>query len=189
MKRPQHAGHRSAVPRRRLLQSAGRSSVAVVLSVVIYFLVPLDQELDAGGAIAMTVSLVLFAGVVAWQVRAITRSAYPRLRAIETLATAVPMFLLIFSAAYVLLYRNQAGSFSETLSRADALYFTVTVFATVGFGDITPTTEAARVLTTVQMLADLVLVGVIARIIVGAVRVAEEGRATDSGSRPNGRDR
>jgi hypothetical protein len=181
MKRPQRAD-RFPVPRRRLLLSAVRSSLAVVLSVVLYYLVPLDQGLDIGGAIAMAVSPLLFAGVVAWQVRAITRSAYPKLRAIETLATAGPIFLLIFSAAYVLLFTNNGNSFSEALSRTDALYFTVTVFATVGFGDITPVTGTARVLTMVQMLADLVLVGLIARILLGAVHVAEEGRAADSGS-------
>ena len=31
--------------------------------------------------------------------------------------------------------------FSETFGRTDALYFTVTVLATVGFGDITPVTS------------------------------------------------
>ena len=48
------------------------------------------------------------------------------------------LFLIIFSAAYVLLSENQADSFSETLGRTDALYFTVTVFATVGFVVVRP---------------------------------------------------
>ncbi|TQE37512.1 two pore domain potassium channel family protein [Streptomyces ipomoeae] len=182
MNRPQHA-HRSAVPpRRRRLLSVTRSLAAVALSVVLYFLLPLDRDLDTGGAIAMAVTLVLFAGAVAWQVRAITRSAYPKLRAAETLATAGPIFLLIFATAYVLLHTNQEDAFSQTLSRTDALYFTITVFATVGFGDITPVTQTARVLTMVQMLADLVLVGLIARLVLGAVQVAEEGQQTHSDS-------
>jgi hypothetical protein len=181
MKRPQPAERPPAL-RRQLLLSGARSLTVVVLSVVVYYLLPLEHGLDAGGAIALAVSLVLFAGVLAWQIRAVTRSAYPRLRAIETLATAGPLFLLIFSTAYVLLYRSQVDSFSETLNRTDALYFTITVFSTVGFGDITPTTGTARILTMVQMLAGLVLVGLIARIILGALRVAQAGRSTHSGS-------
>ncbi|MFD5857399.1 potassium channel family protein [Streptomyces chartreusis] len=165
-----------------MLLALARSLTAVVLAVVVYYLLPLDHGLNTGGAIAMAVSLVFFAGVLAWQVRAITRSAYPKLRAIETLATAGPLFLLIFSVAYVLLYTNQGDAFSETLSRTDALYFAVTVFSTVGFGDITPETETARILTMVQMLAGLVLVGMIARLLLGAVRVAEERQPTDAGS-------
>ena len=46
-----------------------------------------------------------------------------------------------------------AGNFSQPLNHTDALYFTVTVFATVGFGDITATTEAARLVVTGQMIA------------------------------------
>ncbi|WP_106434171.1 potassium channel family protein [Streptomyces viridochromogenes] len=143
--------------------------------------VPLDKGLDLGTAIALAVSLVLLAGVLARQIRIITRSDHPRLRAIETLATVGPIFLIIFSAAYVILSQNRADSFSEVLGRTDALYFTVTVFATVGFGDITPVTGTARVLTMVQMLADVILVGMVARILLGAVQIAEDGRAGGSG--------
>ena len=41
-----------------------------------------------------------------------------------------------------------ASNFSEPLTRTGALYFTVTVFSTVGFGDITAKTEAARLVVT-----------------------------------------
>jgi Ion channel len=51
-----------------------------------------------------------------------------------------------------------------------ALYFTVTVFSTVGFGDITAKTEAARLAVTGQMIADLVIIGLAVRVIVGAVK-------------------
>jgi len=168
---------RFRVSRRRLVRSAFRSAVSVVLSVVVYFLLPLDHGLGIGTAIALAMSLVLFGGVVAWQVRTIATSEYPRLRAIEALATAGPIFLVIFSVAYALLSKNQAGSFSETLGRTEALYFTVTVFATVGFGDIVPVTETARVVTMVQMLSDVILVGMIARVLLGAVRIAEDARS------------
>ncbi|MEV8528224.1 MULTISPECIES: potassium channel family protein [unclassified Streptomyces] len=167
-----------------MLFSMARSSVTVGLWLVVYYLAPLDHGIGIGTAVALVVSLVLFAGVVVWQVRTVTRSAHPRLRAMETLATAGPIFLVIFSAAYVLLAKNQAGSFTETLGRTDALYFTVTVFATVGFGDIAPVTGAARVLTMVQMLADVILVGMVARILLGAVRIAEDARSADSGEPP-----
>ncbi|WP_159771362.1 potassium channel family protein [Streptomyces sp. HM190] len=183
MNRPRQA-EPFRVPRRRLLLSLARSSVTVVLSVVVYYLLPLDKGLDLGTAIALAVSLVLFTGALAWQIRMIKRSDYPRLRAGETLATAGPTFLIIFAAAYVILSQNRSDSFSEVFGRTNALYFTVTVFATVGFGDIVPVTETARILTMIQMLADVVLVGMVARILLGAVRVAEEARAAGSGESP-----
>ncbi|MFI6446014.1 potassium channel family protein [Kitasatospora sp. NPDC050543] len=79
------------------------------------------------------------------------RSPRPQLRAVEAVATALPLFLLLFAAVYYLLERSTPESFSESLSRTDALYFTMTVFSAVGFGDISPRSEPARLLATGQM--------------------------------------
>ena len=49
------------------------------------------------------------------------------------------------------------------MTRFDALYFTVSTFATVGFGDITAISVAARFVTLVQMIGGLVLIRVVAR--------------------------
>jgi hypothetical protein len=38
----------------------------------------------------------------------------------------------------------------------------------VGFGDITPKTDVARLVVTVQMLADLAVIAVVIRLILGA---------------------
>lgn len=47
---------------------------------------------------------------------------------------------------------------------------TVTVFSTVGFGDITAKTEAARLVVAGQIIADLITIGLAVRVIVGAVK-------------------
>ena len=52
----------------------------------------------------------------------------------------------------------------------------MTVFSTVGFGDIVPRSEAARVVLMVQMLGDLALLGAGARILLGAVRRGQQRR-------------
>ena len=67
------------------------------------------------------------------------------------------------------------------MTRTNALYFTVTVFATVGFGDITADTEAARLLVTGQMILDLIIIGVGARVIVGAITRGRQRLAQDTG--------
>jgi hypothetical protein len=78
--------------------------------------------------------------------------------------------VLTFAATYVVVDHNSPGSFTEPLSRLDAAYFAVTVLATVGFGDITPLTEVTRSLVMAQMLVDLAFVGLVAKVLVGAVR-------------------
>ena len=91
------------------------------------------------------------------------------MQAVEALAVAVPLFLLLFAAGYSLMSTASPGAFTEPLDRTDAIYFTVTVFATVGFGDIAPVTESARVVVTLQMVGDLLVLGVLLQAILGAV--------------------
>ncbi|MFJ6216899.1 potassium channel family protein [Streptomyces sp. NPDC092296] len=169
--------------RRLLLRSLLRSALTVALLVALYALVPLEGPVDLARVVVPAVGLVVFLVVVVAQVRAVVRSDHPWLRALEGLACAVPLFLLLFAVTYYLFAREVAGSFNEPLDRVDALYFAVTVFATVGFGDIVPTTGAARVLTTVQMVADLVVIGVIVKALLGAVQV---GRRRQRGADRSG---
>jgi hypothetical protein len=44
------------------------------------------------------------------------------------------------------------------------------VFSTVGFGDITPRTDPARLVVSTQMLLDLAIIGVVVRMIFTAAR-------------------
>jgi voltage-gated potassium channel len=144
------------------------ASIAVVTA--LYYLLPFDRS-DTGGAVTwLAAGLVVFVGLVAFQVRAIRASPFPGLRAIEALATSVPLFLALFAATYFVMARLSPSSFTAPLTRTDALYFTVTVFSTVGFGDITAKTETARLVVTGQMIADLVILGLAIKAIVGAVR-------------------
>jgi voltage-gated potassium channel len=159
---------------RRVSLTLLRALASTVALVVIYYLLPLDTT-SVGFAVAMlVVGLLGLVGLVAFQVRSIVRAPYPVLRAVGALATSAPLFLLLFAATYFVMDTISAGNFSEPLTRTDALYFTVTVFATVGFGDIAATTEVTRVLVTAQMVAGIVTVGIGARIIVDAVK---HGRA------------
>ena len=136
---------------------------------VLYFLVPLDREFSVGTVVALGAGVLAIALLVTWQVRAILRASHPALQAIEALALSLPLFLLIFAATFVVLSASDPGAFSEPLTKLDSLYFVVTVFATVGFGDITPVSDPARVLVTLQMVGDLVLIGLVIRLFLGAV--------------------
>jgi hypothetical protein len=147
-----------------------RAAVTAAVMVVLYYLLPLEPRSDTFLVFELTIGISIFVLTSAWQVSAIIRSDHPGIRAIQALAVTTPLFLLLFAATYYIMSVDDPETFSERLSRSDALYYTVTVFSTVGFGDITPGQEGARLLTTVQMLLDLVILGLGIQVIIGAVR-------------------
>ena len=179
MTRKQYFEHRGAARRRVVAVAVLRSSASVALLVVLYYVAPLDGPLNFGTLIAFGLGLLVFAGLTVWQVRAILRSDIPVIRAMQALATGVTLLLVLYSSLYSAIAYNQPDSFTQTLSRTDGLYFTVTVFATVGFGDITPRSELARIVTTTQMLFGLVVFGLIVRTLIGAVQVAVRRRESE----------
>ncbi|HEX3204845.1 MAG TPA: potassium channel family protein [Propionibacteriaceae bacterium] len=155
---------------RRVVGTLLRALGSTVALVAIYYVLPLDHT-SIGVAIAMlAVGLLGLVVLVAFQVRSIIRASYPALRAVGALATSVPLFLLLFAGTYFVMGGISEGNFNQPLTRTDALYFTVTVFATVGFGDIVATTQGARVVVMGQMVAGIVIIGLGARIIVDAVK-------------------
>lgn len=170
-------------PRRMLVIGAGRTLLASTGVLVLYFALPLDRDFDSRTLVSLFLGLIALGLLVAWQVRAIMRARTPALRAVESLAVSLPVFLVLFAMAYVLLGNSDAQAFSEPLTRMDSMYFVVTVFATVGFGDITPVSELARAITTVQMVCDLLLIGLVLKVFLAAVdrgrrraeRLAEPG--------------
>jgi Ion channel len=155
---------------RRVVVTLLRALGSTVGLVALYYLIPLDPSSVSVSVGQLVVGLLALVALVVFQVRSIANATYPALRAVGALATSVPLFLLLFAGTYYVMGRISEANFSEPLTRTDALYFTVTVFATVGFGDITATTEAARILVMGQMIAGVVIIGLGARIIVDAVK-------------------
>ena len=62
-----------------------------------------------------------------------------------------------------------------------ALYFSLSVFSTVGFGDIAAQTDLARGLVSLQIVCNLVLIGFGVRFVVAAVSWAKAHRSPSSG--------
>jgi voltage-gated potassium channel len=182
---PSDGTHETPPPHRLIARTVARAVGSTVALVTIYYLLPLDRSSTGVAVMMLGIGLALLTGLIAFHVRTIVVSPHPALRAAEALATSVPLFLLLFAATYTVMSRLSAGDFSEPLTRTDALYFTVTVFATVGFGDIAAKTETARLVVTGQMIADLIVIGLGLRVIVGAVSHGRQRRArqADTGHR------
>ena len=137
--------HGLPAARRRRLIVIGllRASATTAVLVAAYYLLPLDHLAGVPLGVSLAAGLLVLTAMSVYQVRAIIKARYPAIRAIEALAATAPLFLLLFAATYYLMAQADLSNFNvHSLTRTDALYFTVTVFATVGFGDITATSSS-----------------------------------------------
>jgi voltage-gated potassium channel len=175
---PDHPGER----RRVLFRSALRLVGIALGMLLLYALVPVPGASGAAALLGMVAGLLVFVVLVGWQLRTIVRAEHPVLRAAEVIVFAVPMLVVIFAFTFLTISRADPGSFSEPLGRVDALYFTVSTVATVGFGDITPTSAGARILVTFQMLFDLALLAGLVRLVVLATRTGLRRQEAETGT-------
>jgi voltage-gated potassium channel len=160
---------------RQVTVAAVRAALIVGGLSVVFAVAPLHRLADVPLPQLLSAGVVALGVVAAAQIRSVVVSPHPALRAIEALAVTGTLFLYLFASAYVILEQAQPDSFNvDGLTRIDSLYFTVTVFATVGFGDIAATSQTARVMVTVQMILDLLVLGLGLRAFVGAVQRGRE---------------
>lgn len=144
-----------------------RLIVVLTTMFLLYFLIPVDGFNAANHTAAwirLTAVILAFLLVMGLQVRLVVSARVPQVRAVEAVVESVVAFLLLFALLYLSLSTTDPLSFSESLGRADALYFTSSTFATVGFGDIVPVTQMARSLVAIQMIAGLGVLVVIAKV-------------------------
>jgi hypothetical protein len=168
----------TARERRQLVVEATlRTLATVAVSVTLYYVLPLDHDVDPVMVAEIILGCAVLAAVIVWQVRTVSRSPYPGIRAVEALAFTLPVYVLLFATTYFVMEHSAVLNFTESLTRTDALYFSVTTFATVGYGDIAAKSESARLVVTVQMLLDLLLLGLVVRLFLNAVKRSHQREA------------
>ena len=168
--------------RRLTARAVVRIMAKAALLVALYALAPVAFA-GVGAVLRLVGTVALVAVLIALQARSIRSAYHPELRAIEALVTAILVFVVLFALLYLGLDAADPASFTRPLTRVSALYFTVTVLATVGFGDITAQSDLAQVLVTVQMLLDLGLIAVIVRVFARAARAARREADRETGHR------
>jgi hypothetical protein len=168
--------------RRRVLVRTLLRILGIALGMLLlYVVVPIPGSSGAAAILGMVAGLVLFVVLVGWQLRNIVRAEHPVLRAVEAIAFALPMLVVVFAFTYLTLSRADPQSFNEHLDRVDAMYFTVSTVSTVGLGDIRPVSAGARIVVTFQMLFDLALLAGLVRLLILATRTGLRRQEAENG--------
>jgi len=168
--------------RRLIFRTALRSLALTAVLVGSLLRAPAGRAAGCRCRGALLIGFLAFAAMATWQVRSIIiASRYPAVKAIEVLGLILPLYLLLFASTYFVMERASAANFTQPLSRTDALYFAVTVFSTVGFGDIAAKSEPARVVLIFQIAGRPRTPGRRGlRVLLGAVRRGQQ-RGSDTG--------
>jgi hypothetical protein len=149
-----------------------------------YFVAPLDARLGEVTAVALVVAVcILLVPLSFRRARQVLTSDQPLLVALQSLFTAITLLVVSFSAVYYILGIDTEGQMYGIETKIDALYFTVTVLATVGFGDITAVGQGARLLVTFQMGINVVLVAFAARLLSWALTQRKDSVRRAAGER------
>ncbi|MFC5177086.1 potassium channel family protein [Nocardioides taihuensis] len=147
------------------------TTAMIGLFTVAYFILPFryarNDPLSFGKLVLSLVALGLVAWLFRLNVRYSRRVTYSRYLRIQWLLTALYTLVLTCAIVYAWFGTEMTGEMDGIKNRTDALYFSVTVVSTVGFGDIHATGNAARLFVTVHMLFNLIYLGTALRVITG----------------------
>ena len=143
---------------RRLLRSAATLAAAMVF----YYFVPLpDERLSIVGVLLFLAGMAALMLLVLLQARHQLRAPDNESVRLNSLLVILYLVIVFFSLAYVQIERITPGEFAELETRTDALYFTVATLGTVGYGDVHPVGQMARIFATTQIVFDLVFVAML----------------------------
>jgi hypothetical protein len=127
--------------------------------VAAYVLLPSPQG-DAPAVELITAAVIgtfIYLAAGAWAILLIHRSRTPVLTGVLLIIVMITAMVLIFAITYLTISADDPANFTEPLDKVDALYFTMTILSTVGFGDITARSSGARITVMVQMVVALTL--------------------------------
>ncbi|MCL3819327.1 ion channel [Aeromicrobium wangtongii] len=140
----------------------GWTAVALLL---VYFAVPVTWDSPPaviGISLVLTFAgLILLARMMVLEVRAV-RDGTTR-RSDRAVAMMLMLVVVAFAMTFYLMELFAPGQISGLRTRIDALYFTVSTMATVGFGDVHATGQAARAVVSALIVFTAVVVASLLR--------------------------
>ncbi len=147
----------------------GNTTIVLILLTFGYYILPLgtfwqDQsELLRFGVGVL--AFVVLGKVLVLHLRHTKRTEETVYLRIQWLLSALYLLVLLFALAYAFIAEHYPHDFVGISDRTNALYFSVTVVSTVGFGDIYPTAKVPQLIVSAQMIFDLIYLGTALRVL------------------------
>ena len=166
-----------------------RSLLGLAAVLVLYFAVPVDGT-KSSVRLALDIGVTLMAIAV---VGMVTVREFRRLQlgldlkfTGAQLLIVLEIVLVVFSLTYFSLALHGHHEMVGLHTRVDALYFTATTMATVGYGDIHSVGQLARVINTVQLVFNILFIAVFVRLIATAAGQRAAHLQSEASESPEG---
>ncbi len=154
----------------RLLPHPLRLATGVAFVAIVFYAVPVQN--DRSVVVRTLISLAAL-GILAMVItRHVRRRDDPVGRLLLLLVVAMATLALVFYGVATV-----PGEFEGLRTRTDALYFTVMTMLTIGYGDIHPVGQLARVLVVTTVVFYAVYVATLVSVIAHRLRDQEKGVA------------
>ncbi|MET8216078.1 potassium channel family protein [Streptomyces hirsutus] len=177
--------HREQATARNTLRRWLAQAVAATVLVTAYFLLPLDDLGPRRPTLSWTLfglTLALIATLLLQQIGHVLLD-HPHARPGLVIPLLMSLSILVFATAYQAL-AQRPGELIGLDTRLDALYFTLVTLATIGYGDITPHGQAARLVAILQILYTFIFLTAAATALSRQLRTVLLRRRTDHHPEP-----
>ena len=158
-----------------------RATIGVAVMLLAYGFLPLSAATNEELILRIVIAGIVIGAVLFWEIRVISRSEFPQLRAADALVNGITLLVVVFASIYLSMSRASEAAFSEPLDRIGAMYLTVTTLSTVGFGDVVAKSSSARVTVMIQMVFNVAFIGLAVRWIAFTARRRLERSDQDDG--------
>ncbi|MDO3649744.1 potassium channel family protein [Nocardia mangyaensis] len=162
--------------RSELPKHALRNGAAAVCALLLYYSVPVHWvfELDAWpgrvfGVVGFAAGIIGLVWLVWRQIEHLLTAPVSAGGRVDGVLLVVCIVCVVFSQFYFRLQQRDPDQFDGLVTRTDALYYTMSTLGTIGYGDVHAIGQAARVVTMVQIVFDLVVIGTLAAIVTTSV--------------------
>ena len=163
--------------RRRRRRAWLRHVLGVVGLLVVFYAVPVTGLALSGRTVVSILLTLLGVACLGW---AITGQVRRQLVTgsganMQSLVMLLELVAVVFALGYYVLALSTPGQVAGLETRTDALYFTLSTVATVGYGDVHAVGQLARSLVIVQIVFDAVFVAALVAVLRVHVRARADG--------------
>jgi hypothetical protein len=153
-----------------------RLGALVALILVAYFVLPVDPRLHTDTVLRVVGIMVVLGLLAIGMTRLLRLHVEDEQRRVDELVLSIVVVVAVFAFAFYTLEYHNPGQVAGLHTRVDALYFTLTTLATIGYGDVHAVGQTARVLVAAQIVFDLVFVAAAASLLTHHLRAKSSSR-------------